>query len=114
MFLIKQRQEYYLVTPTEHKPIALFDLLERERITSALVFTKSTESATRLLTLFRKLAHKKHGHQALSAVAFSSDLTPQQRRAALMEFRQGQTQLWVSCFLIYAPYDGLSGSYVRT
>jgi len=81
-----------IVTESLKKPLVMFDLVHSHGITNALVFTKSAESTTRLLRLFEffeeaRLAQSPSKSTPVVAKAFSSDLSPQERKSILGDFK---------------------------
>lgn len=87
-----------IISPSTHKPLYLFHLLHTLEITSALCFTKSVESATRLTKLveFFEAAHSaQHGAEAKKVVvkAYSSELAPGERAKVLKDFKAGEIQM---------------------
>lgn len=94
-----------VITSAPLKPLVLFYLIHKNRIRSALVFTKSTESTVRLLHLFqyffratRDATEVEDDRTAISfkAEAISSDLAPSQRTAALERFKKQEVDVCVT------------------
>jgi ATP-dependent RNA helicase DDX51/DBP6 len=93
---------------TTHKPLMLFHLVHNHGVTNALVFTKSTESTTRLVRLFeffeKAWAAETRSHQPVMARAYSSDLGVAERKSILEKFKAQEIQmygLWLSENLLY-------------
>jgi ATP-dependent RNA helicase DDX51/DBP6 len=91
-----------VVTTTELKPLVLFHIVLEHKIRNALVFTKSTESTGRLLRLWESFEAKRlagttqnvtEAQSPIVAKAFSSDLTPAQRKSILSDFRNGAVSM---------------------
>jgi len=79
-----------IVCDSSRKPLIFFHLVLRHDVTDALIFTKSTESTTRLVRLFDffQKEYGAHDHRALYvASAYSSDLLVSDRRAILERFK---------------------------
>lgn len=114
-------QEHMLVVPTASKPLQLIHLLLSPPSTTSepntapmertLVFTKSVDSAlrlVRLLDLFFKEAPASilgsHGRR-LTVADYSSDLSPGQRRETLKAFKDGKVDVLVASDLISRGID---------
>ncbi|EJU05044.1 DEAD-domain-containing protein [Dacryopinax primogenitus] len=110
--------EYLLVVPTDLKPLYLFHLLHTHPITNALVFTKSTESTTRLLKLFEffesarlsvstsvSASAQDGGSPQILARAFSSELGKGERKSILDQFKQGRIRVLVASDLVSRGID---------
>jgi len=107
--------ENYVVTTTELKPLVLFHIVMEHKIRNALVFTKSTESTGRLLKLWESFeAQRLSGstpqdmpvdQTPIVAKAFSSDLTPAQRKSILADFRNGTVSILICSDLISRGID---------
>jgi len=94
-----------VITSASLKPLVLFYLIQEHRIRNVLVFTKSTESTVRLLHLFEYFFHASSGSmeadndqiaKSVRAEAFSSDLAPVQRTAALERFKRQEVDVCVT------------------
>jgi ATP-dependent RNA helicase DDX51/DBP6 len=89
------------VCDSNQKPLLLFYLVHGRDVKNALVFTKSAESTSRLMRLFQYFedaraadaSKKDSGQGALKAEAFSSDLTPLQRKVVLENFKSRKVDL---------------------
>ena len=81
-----------VVCETSNKPLVLFHLVHKYAVNDALIFTKSAESTARLVTLFESLekswAAEEPGRSPIIARAYSSDLSPSQRKAVLDQFKK--------------------------
>jgi ATP-dependent RNA helicase DDX51/DBP6 len=84
-----------VVCDSSQKPLVLFHLVHSIGIANALVFTKSAESTLRLVRLFEffEMAHSTSDEsetqpkKPVVAVAYSSDLSPSERKSILERFR---------------------------
>jgi ATP-dependent RNA helicase DDX51/DBP6 len=89
------------VCDSNQKPLLLFYLVHERDVKNALVFTKSAESTSRLMRLFQyfedaqaaNASDKDSGQRPLKAEAFSSDLTPSQRKVVLENFKSRKVDL---------------------
>jgi ATP-dependent RNA helicase DDX51/DBP6 len=94
-----------VVCESSQKPLILFHLVHAHRVTNALVFTKSTESATRLVRLFdffEKAWAKDDDNDDKKMVihAYSSDLGAGERKSILDKFKAQEIQMYLfSCLL---------------
>ncbi|GAA6008392.1 hypothetical protein JCM11491_004459 [Sporobolomyces phaffii] len=112
--------EHMIISPSTHKPLYLFHLLHSLSITSALCFTKSVESATRLAKLveFFEAAHLSQdgleGEQRKKVVvkAYSSELAPGERKKVLRDFKAGEIQMLICSDLISRGIDIPNVSHV--
>lgn len=81
------------------KPLMLFHMVHARGVTNALVFTKSAESATRLVRLFEffegALRAADASKKPVVARAYSSDLAPGERKAILEQFRNQEINMYV-------------------
>jgi ATP-dependent RNA helicase DDX51/DBP6 len=88
-----------IISPSTYKPLYLFHLLHTLSITSALCFTKSVESATRLAKLveFFEAARSAEGDgekkNKVVVKAYSSEVAPGERKKVLKEFKAGEIQM---------------------
>lgn len=117
--------EHMLILPSSMKPLYLIELLRRNRngagskleseplatatsdpqvqgpIKNALVFTKSLESAKRLVSLLRNFeeiyaqAAGSNGKALLQIREYSSDLNKGEKKTILKDFRDGKIDMWV-------------------
>lgn len=82
------------------KPLVFFYLIHTHGVTNALVFTKSTESTTRLVRLFDFFEKSRASASQNSAVpivvrAYSSDLAAGERKSILDKFKTQEIQMCV-------------------
>lgn len=79
-----------IVCNPSQKPLILFYLVRTQRVDSALVFTKSSESTARLVKLFELFEKNPSvtGNQKLIIRAYSSDLPPSERKSILEQFKE--------------------------
>ncbi|KAJ3529955.1 hypothetical protein NMY22_g8781 [Coprinellus aureogranulatus] len=104
-------REHMIVTDTLKKPLMMFHLVHAHNVTNALVFTKSAESTTRLLRLFeffeeaRVAASPDGSSSPIVAKAYSSDLSNQERRAILEEFKAQKINILICSDLISRGMD---------
>jgi len=94
-----------VITSAPLKPLVLFYLIQENRISNALIFTKSTESTVRLLHLFQYFFRETNDTmevddyrtaKSVKAEAFSSDLAPAQRTAVLERFKRQEVDMCVT------------------
>jgi ATP-dependent RNA helicase DDX51/DBP6 len=86
------------VCETMRKPLMLFNLIHSHSVINALVFTKSAESTfrlVRLLELFEKarLSEGPNARKAVIVRAYSSDLSPSERKNLLQQFKNSEVDL---------------------
>lgn len=77
-----------VVCESSQKPLVLLHLLHNHNLRNALIFTKSSESTTRLVFLlecFEKLRASEHA--CITVRAYSSDLPANERKTILEKFR---------------------------
>jgi ATP-dependent RNA helicase DDX51/DBP6 len=83
-----------IICESTDKPLVLFYLLHRRAVTNALIFTKSAESTARLMHLFdffeKSWASDDSTRQPVVAQAYSSDLTPGERKSILDRFKDAK------------------------
>ena len=79
-----------IVCDPSQKPLVLFYLAHARQVDNALVFTKSAESTTRLVKLFKLFEEifLTAAAQKLTIRPYSSDLPPSDRKCILEEFRE--------------------------
>ena len=86
-----------LVCESSQKPLMLFHLVHTQSVTRALVFTKSTEAVTRLVRLFEFFeeawAAEDSSRKPAVVKAYSSDLSRQDRKNILEEFKSSQIDM---------------------
>lgn len=78
---------------SSQKPLVLFHLVHSMGIANALVFTKSAEATLRLVRLFeffenaRSVGKETQHKKPVVVVAYSSDLSPSERKSILERFK---------------------------
>ncbi|KAL7279029.1 hypothetical protein ACG7TL_006862 [Trametes sanguinea] len=101
--------EHMLVCESSVKPLMLFYLVHTRGVTNALVFTKSAESTTRLVRLFEFFEAAQHDANKESnrvvARAYSSDLSPAERKSILEQFKNQEINILVCSDLISRGID---------
>lgn len=83
-------KEHMIVCNSSQKPLVLFYLVRVRQVYSALVFTKSAESTTRLVKLFELLEENSSTTESkkLTVRSYSSDLPPSERKSILEQFKE--------------------------
>ena len=85
-----------LVCSPAEKPLMLFHLVHAHDVVNALVFTKSAESTARLVKLFEffeaAIDTERRG-PAVVARAYSSDLSPSERKSILEQFKNQEIHM---------------------
>ena len=93
-------KEHYITTSTARKPLVFFHLVLSREISNALVFTKSANSTARLVKLLEFLEetyHETRPKTKRSVIqAYSSDLSPSERRSILDRFKKQEIDMCVS------------------
>lgn len=84
-----------IVCESSQKPLIFFHLVHKHDVRNALVFTKSTESTTRLVQLFN-FFEQSLSSKPLVMRSFSSELSPGERKTILDQFRSQEIQMYVS------------------
>ncbi|KAF9468213.1 P-loop containing nucleoside triphosphate hydrolase protein [Collybia nuda] len=103
--------ERMVVCETSQKPLIFFHLVHAHQVTNALVFTKSTESTTRLVRLFDYFEEARAKTAMAGSVkqmvvrAYSSDLSPGERKSILEKFKAQEIQILVCSDLISRGID---------
>ncbi|BGP27551.1 ATP-dependent DNA helicase [Rhodotorula toruloides] len=103
--------EHMIISPASYKPLYLFHLLHTLSISSALCFTKSVESTTRLAKLVEFFEEARavngDGPEAKKVVvkAYSSELATSERNKVLREFKRGEVQMLICSDLIARGID---------
>lgn len=90
-----------IVCEASQKPLMLFHLVHSVGVTNALVFTKSTESALRLVQLFEFFEEARSDSQEDAAQdrkpiivrAYSSDLSASERKSILERFKAQEIEM---------------------
>ncbi|KAI5117965.1 hypothetical protein M0805_001626 [Coniferiporia weirii] len=116
-------KEHYVTTSSVRKPLMLFHLVHAYNVSSALVFTKSAASTARLVKLFgffeeayhiNDRADKIAEEESVSSVAlkkriiaqaYSSDLTPSERKTILEKFKKQEIDILVCSDLVARGLD---------
>jgi ATP-dependent RNA helicase DDX51/DBP6 len=88
-------REHLIVTTSAVKPLALFHLLHNAGVRQALCFTKSVESASRLVKLVEYFEAAQTRGSPLVAKTYSSDLPSSERTRILSDFKLGHVHLSV-------------------
>ena len=104
-------KEYSIVCPAKHKPLAVINLIENEKINRVLCFTSSKDSTHRLCLLSK--------HYGISGVAeYSASLPQKKRRYVLSEFSSGNINMLVCSDAMSRGMDvdkvGAIKSYLHT
>ncbi|PWN36030.1 DEAD-domain-containing protein [Meira miltonrushii] len=102
-------KEHMMVMPTSEKPLHLLHLLytSEDPLRQVLCFTKSVESAKRLVKLleFVEEARKKRGKFSLTVREYSGDLRGGQRAKLLEEFKQRSVDVLICSDVISRGID---------
>jgi len=106
-------KEHMTVCDSAQKPLVLFHLIHTVGITNALVFTKSTESTLRLVRLFEFFETARSTNRGsvtqhkkpVVMQAYSSDLSPSERKLILEKFRAQEIDVLVCSDLISRGID---------
>lgn len=86
------------VCSSAEKPLILFHLVHTHDVVNALVFTKSAESTARLVKLFEffeAALRMERGGAPVVARAYSSDLSPNERKLILEQFKNQDIHMYV-------------------
>ena len=94
-----------IITSSSMKPLMVLHLLYNLHISSALCFTKSVDSAHRLAQLIQLFEIRKNGTidtitntdstRSIIAAEYSSDLSKDERKIVLKQFKRGDIRLLV-------------------
>lgn len=105
-------QENMIVTRTSDKALALFYLLHTVKVRNTLCFTKSVESAARLVMLVDAF-NAEYAKQAVAGSVdhlriahYSSELGPGQRKEVMESFKKGDIHMCV-----HRPLSNLLGAH---
>ena len=108
-------QENMLVSSSHQKPLLLFHLLYTLGVKNALCFTKSVESAARLVLLLeqfdtelsniRSLEKDSTMQTRVTSANYTSELSPSARKEVIREFCTGKVQVLVCSDLIARGMD---------
>ena len=97
-----------IVCEPSQKPLILFHLFRAHNMKNAIVFTKSAESTTRLVQLFEFFESYRTtvGGSDTPVIlrAYSSDLSPNDRKMILEKFRNQEVHMYVE-FITRLPKD---------
>ncbi|CAA7267090.1 unnamed protein product [Cyclocybe aegerita] len=100
--------EHMVIMEPNLKPLVFFHLVHTRGITSALVFTKSAESTTRLVRLFEFFETVRCENLSVTPFAmraYSSDLPANERKMILEQFKSQRIQILVCSDLISRGLD---------
>ncbi|KAG2157941.1 P-loop containing nucleoside triphosphate hydrolase protein [Suillus bovinus] len=99
-------KEHMIICEASQKPLMLFHLVHNHSVRNALVFTKSSESASRLVRLFEffEAAIPSSG-SAIVVRSYSSDLPTNERRTILAKFKAQEVHLLICSDLISRGID---------
>lgn len=91
-----ETQEHMIICEASQKPMMLFHLVHNHCVRNALVFTKSSESASRLVRLleFFEVATSSD-RDSIVVRSYSSDLLANERRNILEKFKTQEVHLEV-------------------
>ncbi|EIW84208.1 P-loop containing nucleoside triphosphate hydrolase protein [Coniophora puteana RWD-64-598 SS2] len=103
-------KEHMIICEPSQKPLMLFYLLQNRSVDNALIFTKSSESTSRLVRLFEHFATFKQSGAAseddkLVIQAYSSDLPAGERKRILEKFKAKEVHLLVCSDLVSRGID---------
>ncbi|KAI0303611.1 P-loop containing nucleoside triphosphate hydrolase protein [Multifurca ochricompacta] len=100
-------KEHMIVCNSSQKPLMLFHMVHTVGITNALVFTKSAESTQRLVQLFEffEIALSTNNKKPVTGRAYSSDLSPSERKSILEKFKAQEIDMLVCSDLISRGID---------
>ncbi|KAG1821830.1 P-loop containing nucleoside triphosphate hydrolase protein [Suillus subaureus] len=89
-------KEHMIICEAPQKPLMLFHLVYNHSVRNALVFTKSSESASRLVRLFEFFeAATPSNENPIAVRSYSSDLPTNERRTILEKFKAQEVHLEV-------------------
>ncbi|KAH7925484.1 P-loop containing nucleoside triphosphate hydrolase protein [Leucogyrophana mollusca] len=98
--------EHMIVCESSQKPLMLFHLVQSHNVQNALVFTKSSESTTRLVRLFQSFETARAPEARHTVVqAYSSDLPAGERKGILDKFKAQEIDILVCSDLISRGID---------
>ncbi|KAJ3515891.1 hypothetical protein NLJ89_g1478 [Agrocybe chaxingu] len=100
--------EHMVIMEPNLKPLIFFHLVHTRDITSALVFTKSADSTTRLVRLFEFFETARCENLSVTPFAmraYSSDLPDNERKMILEQFKSQKIQILVCSDLISRGVD---------
>ncbi|KAG2058536.1 DEAD-domain-containing protein [Suillus hirtellus] len=94
-------KEHMIICEAPQKPLMLFHLVHNHSVRNALVFTKSSESASRLVRLFEFFeAAISSSENPIVVRSYSSDLPTNERRTILEKFKAQEVHLEVQRILL--------------
>ena len=79
-----------IISTSLQKPLMFFHLIHSHQVKNALVFTKSAESTTRLVHLLEMFESARAGNLGVNPLvvrAYSSDLSANERKIILEQFK---------------------------
>ncbi|KAF8442427.1 P-loop containing nucleoside triphosphate hydrolase protein [Boletus edulis BED1] len=98
--------EYMVICEPSQKPLMLLHLLYNRNIRNALIFTKSSESTTRLVFVLECFEKSRATERARVAVrAYSSDLPAGERKTILEKFKAQEVHVLICSDLISRGID---------
>ncbi|KAI5998745.1 P-loop containing nucleoside triphosphate hydrolase protein [Pisolithus albus] len=97
--------EYMIICDPSQKPMILLHLIYNLSVRSALVFTKSSESTSRLVRLIEFFEDVSTDRERVVICAYSSDLPPGERKRILERFKAQQIHILVCSDLISRGAD---------
>ncbi|KAF8514545.1 DEAD-domain-containing protein [Hysterangium stoloniferum] len=98
--------EHMIICSSYKKPLILFYLIHNHGVTNALVFTKSAESTNRLVRLFECFQDARASRTERPIVrAYSSELSPVERKSILEKFKAKEITILVCSDLISRGID---------
>jgi len=101
--------ERMIISTSLQKPLMFFHLVHSHQVNNTLVFTKSAESTTRLVrlleTMFESARSGNVGINPLVVRAYSSDLSANERKIILEQFKNQKVHVLVCSDLISRGID---------
>ncbi|KAG2110952.1 P-loop containing nucleoside triphosphate hydrolase protein [Suillus discolor] len=98
-------KEHMIICEAPQKPLMLFHLVHNHSVRNALVFTKSSESASRLVRLFEFFEAAISSGNPIVVRSYSSDLPANERRTILEKFKAQEIHLLICSDLISRGID---------
>ncbi|KAG1747119.1 DEAD-domain-containing protein [Suillus paluster] len=89
----EELKEHMIICEAPQKPLMLFHLVHNHSVRNALVFTKSAESASRLVRLFEFFEAATSSGNPIAVRSYSSDLPTNERRTILEKFKTQEVHL---------------------
>ncbi|KAG2147649.1 DEAD-domain-containing protein [Suillus clintonianus] len=96
-------KEHMIICEAPQKPLMLFHLVHNHSVRNALIFTKSSESASRLVRLFEFFEAAISSGNPIVVRSYSSDLPTNERRTILEKFKAQEVHLKVQPIFILQP-----------